>query len=255
MPPREAPRPQTVLILGATSAMARATANAFAAAGHTLILGARDVEESQCIAQDIETRYGVRCIPLPFDALDFAEHENFLAACETAAGKMPDGLVVFFGYMTAQETAQQSFEEARKTIDTNLTAVISVTEPFARHCEQRRGGFIAVVSSVAGDRGRQSNYLYGAAKAGLSAYLQGLRNRLYRSHVFVTTIKPGFVDTKMTFGMPLPRPLVVSPETAGKAIYRAIIRRKNVAYVPFFWQFIMLLIRSIPEAQFKKMKL
>jgi decaprenylphospho-beta-D-erythro-pentofuranosid-2-ulose 2-reductase len=154
-----------------------------------------------------------------------------------------------------QDVAQENFAEARATVSINLTAAISVLEPFALICEQRRGGFIGVVSSVAGDRGRQSNYIYGASKAGLSAYTQGLRNRLHKVGVPVTTIKPGFVDTKMTFGLPLPKPLVASPAAAGKAIHRAVTRGRDVAYVPFFWQYIMLLIRAIPEWQFKKMKL
>ena len=255
MPQLNEVTPQVVVILGATSAMARATAAAFAAAGHTLLLGARDRVENEAIARDLATRYEVSCTALEFDALNFGEHANFLKICEVAAGQVPDGLVIFFGYMTEQEIAQRDFAEARKTVDVNLTAAMSLCEAFAPLCEHRRSGFIAVVSSVAGDRGRQSNYIYGASKAGLTAYLQGLRNRLFKYNTYVTTIKPGFVDTKMTFGLPLPKPLVASPETAGRAIYQAIVRRKNEAYVPFFWQFIMLLIRNIPEWQFKKMKL
>ncbi|MBI3118427.1 MAG: SDR family oxidoreductase [Candidatus Hydrogenedentes bacterium] len=247
--------PQTVMILGATSAMARATAAEFARAGYQLILGARNQEENQIIAADLRTRHGGQCTALAFDALDFDLHGAFLKHCAEAAGAWPDGLVVFFGYMTEQERAQQDFSAARQTIDANLTAVVSVVEQFAARCEERRSGFIGVVSSVAGDRGRQSNYIYGASKAGLTAYLAGLRNRLFKANVSVTTIKPGFVDTKMTYGLPLPQPLVATPEAAGKAIYRAIARRKDVVYVPFFWRYIMLLIKSIPEWQFKKMKL
>jgi len=246
---------QTVIVLGATSAMAQATARAFAREGYALILGARDAEEAGFIAQDLGLRHEVDCHALPFDALDFASHAGFLDACAAKAGAMPEGLLIFFGYMTEQEQAQQLFDEARRTVDCNLTAVMSITEPFAAACEARGHGFIGVVSSVAGDRGRQSNYIYGAAKAGLNAYLQGLRNRLFKHNVHVTTIKPGFVDTKMTFGLPLPKPLVISPEKAGEDIWRAVDKGRNEAYVPFFWRYIMLLIRSIPEWQFKKMKL
>ena len=246
---------RSVLILGATSAMARATAAAFAEDGHPIILGGHDAAENDLIAADLRVRYGGPVYTVPFDARDFPSHAHFWEDCTAVAGAAPHGVLIFFGYMVEQDVAQEQFAEARATISINLTAVISVLEPFARVCEQRREGFIGVVSSVAGDRGRQSNYIYGASKAGLSAYTQGLRNRLHKVGVPVTTIKPGFVDTKMTFGLPLPKPLVASPAAAGKAIHRAVSRGQDVAYVPFFWRYIMLIIRSIPEWQFKKMKL
>jgi short-subunit dehydrogenase len=131
---------------------------------------------------------------------------------------------------------------------------VSLLEQFAARFEERGEGFIAAISSVAGDRGRQSNYIYGASKAGLSAYLEGLRNRLYHRGVHVTTIKPGFVDTKMTFGLP-GLFLVASPQQAAKAMYAAIVKKKNTAYVPWFWRYIMLIIRHVPDWQFKKMRM
>jgi short-subunit dehydrogenase len=242
-----------VVVLGATSSIARATAQAFAAAGYAVVLGARDPEENARLAADIAVRHGVPCTALPFDAEACATHPAFTAECARALGGAVDGLVLCFGFMAAQADCQRDFALARRTIDVNFTGAVSILECFAADFEARGVGFIGVLSSVAGDRGRQSNYIYGSAKAGLSTYLQGLRNRLHKAGVSVTTIKPGFVDTKMTFGLPLPGPLVASPERAGAAICRAILARRDVAYVPFFWRYIMLLIRCIPEWQFKKM--
>ncbi|HEY3123583.1 MAG TPA: SDR family NAD(P)-dependent oxidoreductase, partial [Thermoanaerobaculia bacterium] len=150
--------------------------------------------------------------------------------------------------------AQVDFSEAKRILDTNLIAAVSIFNLLAEHLEARGEGFLCALSSVAGERGRQSNYLYGAAKAGLSTYLQGLRNRLDRSGVRVVTIKPGFVDTRMTFGRP-GMFLVASPEKAGRQIVDAIVKGNDVRYVPGFWRPVMLAIRAIPERLFKRMRL
>lgn len=247
--------PKSVVILGATSAMARACALDFASRGYRVILAARDAEECQLLATDIRVRYNTRCDALSFDAEEFEEHQGLVSVCESQLEGPPGGVIFFAGYMAEQAVAEKDFAEARKMIDVNLTAAVSVLERFAAHMAQRGSGFIGIVSSVAGDRGRASNYLYGMTKAGLTAYASGLRNRLFKQGVAVTTIKPGFVDTKMTFGLPLPGPLVASPEKAGGDICRAVLAGKNVVYVPFFWRFIMLIIQHLPEFQFKKMKL
>jgi short-subunit dehydrogenase len=139
-------------------------------------------------------------------------------------------------------------------LDSNFTAAVSVLNLAADYFAARRGGFLCVLSSVAGDRGRQSNYLYGAAKGGLTVYLQGLRNRLSRSGVQVTTVKPGFVDTPMTYGKP-GLFLTATPERAARGILRAIRRRKDEVYVPGFWRWIMEIVRTVPECVFKRMKL
>jgi len=244
---------KSVVILGATSGMARGTAGAFAEAGYALVLAARDSEENETLAADIRVRYGVPCHALPFDGTDFAAHEKFVIACEAALGTNPTGAVLAFGYMADQVTAQRDLAEVRHMVDANLTGAISILECFARVFEARGSGFLGVLSSVAGERGKQSNYIYGATKAGLTCYLEGLRVRLFKSNVTVTTIQPGFVDTKMTYGLPLPGPLVASPEAAGRAIFRAVTRGKDEAYVPFFWRYIMMIIKAIPRWQFKKM--
>ena len=144
--------------------------------------------------------------------------------------------------------------EARRILDTNFTGCVSALEILARRFEARRAGFIAALSSVAGDRGRQSNYLYGAAKGGLSTYLQGLRNRLHHSGVRVVTIKPGFVDTAMTYGRP-GLFLVASPERVARAVYRALRGGQDVVYVPWFWRPVMFAMRGVPERLFKRLRL
>jgi short-subunit dehydrogenase len=241
-----------VVVVGSTSAIARATANEFAKRGWAVAVAARDEEENELIAADIRVRHDGEAHALPFDAEDFESHEAFMDRCERALDARIDGVVVCFGYMEEQDQAQKDFAIARRTVDVNYTAAISILERFAALFEKRQRGFIGAVSSVAGDRGRQSNYIYGSAKAGLSIYLEGLRNRLHHVGVPVTTIKPGFVDTKMSWGQV---PFAASPESAGRAVVNAIEKKKNVVYVPFFWRYIMLLIRHIPEWQFKKMKM
>jgi hypothetical protein len=157
--------------------------------------------------------------------------------------------------MPVQAEAQADFDKARRAIDTNFTGAVSILERFAAVFETRQSGFIVALSSVAGDRGRQSNYIYGASKGGLTVYLEGLRNRLYKAKVQVLTVKPGFMDTKMTYGMPLPGPLVATPEQAARDIFRALRKGKDTVHVRFFWRYIMLIIRHIPEWQFKKMNI
>jgi decaprenylphospho-beta-D-erythro-pentofuranosid-2-ulose 2-reductase len=245
----------SVVLLGSTSGMMRATADAFAATGYALVLAARDDEENTILASDLALRHGVPCHALHFDAAAVDTHEAFVAECEAVLGTRPTGLVLGFGYMAAQEDAQRDMAETRAMIDVNLIGTFSILERFAAAFEDRGSGFMGVLSSVAGERGKPSNYIYGATKAGLTCYLEGLRVRLHKSNVTVTTIQPGFVDTPMTYGLPLPGPLVASPAQAGKAIFLAVTRGKDVAYVPFFWRYIMCIIRCIPRWQFKKMNM
>jgi short-subunit dehydrogenase len=233
--------------------MASALAREFAAHKFDLVLGGRDREELSALASDLSLRYGVRTAILPFDALDSRTHASTLRSFLSQAGNALEGVVVCIGYLGDQAKGQSDWEEARLILETNFTGCVSALNILANHFVLRRAGFICAISSVAGDRGRQSNYLYGAAKAGLSTYLQGLRNRLFPAHVKVTTVKPGFVDTRMTYGRPGVF-LVASPESVAKSIFRAIVTGKEVLYVPWFWRFIMLIVQSIPEAIFKRMR-
>ncbi len=244
---------KSVVILGGASTVARAIAHEFGRAGYHLVLADFDQAENERIAADVRVRCNVPCTAIPFDALAYDTHEAVFDSCTQTLGAQPDGVVLCFGFMAEQKDCEANFALAQRTIDTNFTGAVSILEVFARAFEARKSGFIAALSSVAGDRGRQSNYIYGAAKGGLTTYLQGLRNRLHSANVQVTTIKPGFMDTKMTYGMDLPGPLTASPEQAARAIFKAIEKRKNDAYVLFMWRYIMLIIKSIPEFQFKKM--
>jgi decaprenylphospho-beta-D-erythro-pentofuranosid-2-ulose 2-reductase len=245
----------SVVILGSTSGIVRATAHAYAEAGYALVLAARDDEENEILAADIRVRHGVTCHALHFDGADVAAHPKFVTDCEAALGTNPTGLILGFGYMAEQEAAQRDMTEVQKMVDANLTGAISILERFAAVFEERGSGFMGVLSSVAGERGKQSNYIYGATKAGLTCYLEGLRVRLFKANVTVTTIQPGFVDTKMTYGLPLPGPLVATPEQAGRAIFKAVSKGQDEAYVLFFWRYIMLIIKAIPRWQFKKMSM
>ena len=244
----------TVLILGANAGIGRALAGEFASHQHDLILAGRDLEELQALAADLNLRHNVSARAERVDVLDFDILESRLAACIALAGNSLEGVVLCTGYLGDPETARKDLNEARRILDTNFTGSALALNVMANYFEQKRRGFICALSSVAGERGRQSNYLYGSAKGGLSTYLQGLRNRLYHSGVHVITVKPGFVDTRMAFGK-VKLPLVAPPEAVARDIYHAVERRKNIVYVPWFWRFIMLMVCSIPEGLFKKLRM
>lgn len=245
-----------VLILDATSGIARALAHRLSQDGHSLILAGRNHEELTRIAADLRLRHHVNAEVAEFSALDYASHPEFFENCIRQTSGRLHGVLLCYGDMLPQAATEKSFDDARRVIDVNFTSAVSILSQAATYLEERKSGFIGVISSVAGDRGRQSNYTYGAAKAGLSAFTQGLRNRLYKSGVHVLTIKPGFVATRMTAGLLNPKsPLVASPEKVANDIVRAIKRRRTVLYTPWFWRPIMTLICSIPESIFRKMKL
>jgi decaprenylphospho-beta-D-erythro-pentofuranosid-2-ulose 2-reductase len=244
---------RSVVLIGATSTVARCIARECARDGYDLVLAAIEYDELEEIATDIRARSEVLCATLPFDACAPETHEQFAQDCQDALDGVPTGVILCAGYMPDQEKSQQNYEQTKATIDINFTGAASVLNAFANRFEARRSGFIAAISSCAGDRGRESNYTYGAAKAGLTAYLSGLRNRLFHSGVHVTTVKPGFMDTKMTYGMSLPKPLVASPEDAAVAIWDAIKKQKDEVYVLWFWRYIMLIIRHVPEFIFKRL--
>jgi short-subunit dehydrogenase len=244
------------LILGASSGIGKAVARRLAIRGTPLILAGRDAEDLERTAADLRVRYGVEAQPLPFDATDYDGHPAFFESCLSRLDGSLAGVVLCHGDMADQAEAQRDFALARRMIDVNFTSAVSVLERAAEYLQRRGGGYICGVSSVAGDRGRQSNYLYGSTKAALSAYLQGLRNRLARSGVAVVIVKPGFVDTAMTWGLLKPgSPLVADPDRVAADICRAIDRRRDQIYTPWFWRWIMLIIRGIPEPIFKRMKL
>lgn len=244
---------KTVLIIGATSSIAKAIAVQLAHQGKALHLAGRDAEEVERTAQDLAIRYQVPVSWSQFEATAYHTHVDFFEKAIAQMGQL-EGVIVSLGELGDQVQAQTDFSQAQRIIESNYTGVVSILTPVANYLEQQRQGYIIGISSVAGDRGRQSNYIYGSAKGALSLFLQGLRSRLAKVGVQVLTVKPGFVDTKMTFGKS-GMFLVAKPDQVAKAILRARDRRKNIVYVPWFWFWIMLIIRSIPEPIFKKLKL
>ncbi len=240
-----------ILIIGAKSDIARALARQYAENGYDLYLAARQAGSLEPLAQDISVRFGrkVRCAEL--DMLDFDNHQAFYDSLE----EKPLGVISAVGYLGDQEKAQSDFVEARTILDTNYTSVVSMLNIIADDFAARRSGFIVGISSVAGDRGRKANYLYGSAKAALTTYLSGLRNRLHDHKVRVLTVKPGFVNTRMTKGMGLPEKLTAEPEEVAKAIFTAQQGNRNELYCRWIWKYIMLIIKSIPEWKFKGMSI
>ena len=241
------------LILGATSPIARAVAAEYASQGWSVTLAARQPERAVEIAEDLALRHGVPTRGVHFDALDMDEHAALITSVEGELGPLHMALVAF-GDMGDQEASQQDIEQARKVIDVNYTGAVSICEAIAARMSERGAGSIVGISSVAGERGRQSNYIYGSAKGALSLYLQGLRNRLHPEGVHVMTAKLGFVDTPMTYGLDTRIP-IASPEQVGRALWRAQQKGTDVLYYPKFWAGIMGVIRAIPEAVFKRLKL
>ena len=229
-----------ILILGASSDIGVALAQEFTRRGDTVILAARNANVTT------SPRHNV-----PFDALDFQSHQTWF----NSLPQVPDITICLFGYLGDQKKAETDWNEARTIIESNYTGAVSILNVVAAKYKTLGKGMIVGFSSVAGERGRQSNFIYGSAKAGFTAYLSGLRNSLYPAGVHVMTVKPGFMYTKMTKGLKLPPSLTAKPDAVAKKVVRAIDSRKNVIYVMGIWRLIMLVIRSIPEFIFKKLKL
>lgn len=241
----------TLLILGAGSDMAVAIARKFASEKYDIQLAGRNIAALVPQQQDLQVRYNVNATTHLFDATDFGSHSGFY----TGLPAVPDMTICVFGYLGSQEKAQENWQEAATIINSNYTGAVSILNVVAESYAARKQGTIIGISSVAGERGRQSNYMYGSAKAGFTAYLSGLRNRLFRSDVHVMSVQPGFVNTRMTSHLPLPPLLTAQPETVATAIFKAVKRKKNVLYVKWHWRYIMLIIKLIPEGIFKKLSL
>lgn len=242
-----------ILIVGATSAMAEACARLWTQRGDQLYLAARNDKQLQSIAADLKTRGAQRVGAKVFDANDFAQHAALLAD----ATRFMDGLdtvLIAHGTLSDQERAQTDVNYALGEITTNGTSVVALMSIAGEQLAAQGHGAIAVISSVAGDRGRQSNYVYGSAKALVSAFASGLRQRLAKKGVHVVTIKPGFVDTPMTAHLKKGA-LWAKPDQVARDISQAIDKGRTVVYTPGFWRFIMLIIKHIPEFVFVKISL
>lgn len=240
-----------LLILGAQSDIAKSVARRFAANGTNLYLAHLNKKDIEDFAKDLEIRYKIKAIPFVFDALAYKTHKKFYYSLP----EKTDGVITVFGYLGDNAEALQNFTESEKIIDTNYKGAVSILNIISEDFLKRKSGFIAGISSVAGDRGRQSNFIYGSAKSGFTAYLSGLRNLLSKSGIHVLTIKPGFVNTQMTEGMDLPKALTIEPDDAAEYIFRAWNNKKDVIYIMPVWRYIMLIIIHIPEFIFKKLSL
>lgn len=241
----------TILILGSGSDIARAIARKFASAGYNLQLAARNEEQLRRLQKDLEGRYGVTVSCHPFDAENYDSHPAFINGLPLT----PNVVVYAAGVMHEQKDASESWNKAKNMIDVNYVGAISVLNLLATEFTKMGSGCIIGISSVAGERGRGSNYLYGSTKAAFTAYLSGLRNQLFEKGVRVITVKPGFVYTKMTREINLSPKLSVQPERVAEAIYSAVNKGKDVIYVKPLWHVIMLVIRCLPESIFKRTKL
>lgn len=242
-----------ILILGATSALAQETAKNFAKDGASFVLVARSAYKLNAISGDLSVRGAKEVETIEADLTDIARHQEILdAALKPFAGL--DMALVAYGTLGDQQLCERDVQAALQELATNATSVIALLTLLANYFEQQKRGCIAVISSVAGDRGRQSNYVYGAAKGAVTVFLQGLRNRLAKKGVAVITIKPGMVDTPMTAHMRKGL-LFANPKKVGHGIYEAMLKRKEVAYVPGYWRLVMWIIKSIPEPVFKKLNI
>ena len=243
-----------ILIIGATSAIAEATARIFAARGEALFLVARNAERLQAIKADLDVRGAVRTATATLDVADVVAQQAIIDQAERELGGL-DIVLIAHGTLSDQGECEKSVAALRREFEVNALSTMALLTILANTFEARRTGTLAVISSVAGDRGRQSNYVYGAAKAAVTAFLSGLRQRLAKSNVDVLTIKPGFVDTPMTANIANKGALWAKPDAVAAGIARAIDKRRNVVYLPGFWALIMLVIKHIPEPVFKKLKL
>lgn len=245
--------PRRILILGATSAIAMAVARELLAPDAHFFLVARNGTKLDALRSDLLTRGAASVDTQIMDLDDTGAHEQMLTNALRTLERI-DLALIAHGVLGDQSQAQASFDVAASILYTNFFSAVSLITWLANYFEQQHHGTLAVISSVAGDRGRKSNYVYGASKGALSIFLDGVRNRVDREGVHVLTIRPGFVATPMTAHLPQ-GPLFAAPTKVAHGIVKAIAGRKDVVYVPGFWRPIMFVINSVPEFIFKKLNL
>ena len=243
---------KNILIIGANSAIAKATARLYAQEHCRLYLLGRDSAALAEQRQDLLIRGASEVDIAPLDVTHFAVHEAVIDQAVGLLGQL-DLVLICHGSLPDQELCQNDFDAALEAFNINALSVISLLTHLCRHMMTQNSGCIAVITSVAGDRGRQSNYVYGAAKGMVSRYLQGLRGRLFPHNIDVVDIRPGFVDTPMTEHLPK-GPLWASPEQVAQAVVKGIAKRRTTVYAPAFWRLIMLIVRCIPEFLFKRLR-
>jgi short-subunit dehydrogenase len=251
--PKAQASPMRFLILGATSAIAMAMASRLASKGASFFLVARDPAKLDAVHNDLLTRGAAKVGTCVADLDNTAAHPDILASAEKFLGAI-DVALIAHGTLGDQEQSQSDYVAAEAILRTNFLSAVSLITWLANYFQEKRQGTLAVISSVAGDRGRKSNYVYGASKGALNIFLDGVRNRIDRNGVQVLTIRPGFVDTPMTAHLPK-GPLFASPAKVANGILTAIEKRKDIVYVPGYWALIMFVIRNIPQSIFKKLNL
>lgn len=242
---------KNILLLGANSDIATAIGREFASKGSNIFLASRNIKNMEAETRHLELLYKVKSKFFYFDASDFDSHNNFLNSIDENI----DGVVICFGNMPIQEDAQKNFELTKECLEVNYVGAVSILEILARYFIKKKNGWIVGVSSVAGDRGRGSNYIYGSSKAALTTYLQGLNHRLSSHNIHVMLVKPGFVETKLTAELDLPSILTASKEEVAKNIFKALSKQKNEIYIRPIWRFIMILIKLLPYWIFKRSNL
>ena len=250
---QEAATAQRILALGATSAIAQATLRLLAERGAVFFLVGRNAVKLAAVRDDLLTRGAGAVTAFAADLDETSAHPAMLAHAVSVLGRL-DVALLAHGVLGDQSEAEKDYATAEAILQTNFLSAVSLVTWLANYFEAERRGSIAVVSSVAGDRGRKSNYVYGASKGGLTIFLDGVRNRIDRAGVQVLTIKPGFVATPMTAHLKK-NALFAEPGRIGRDIVRAIDRRKDVVYTPPFWGLIMLMVRGIPRRIFKRLNL
>ena len=241
-----------IVIVGANSAIAKATARLYAEKGHAFFLAGRNEAALSELANDLRVRGASKADYRCLDVLDGDEHAELVSAASDALERI-DVVLISHGSLPDQARCEDDFELAQRELAINGTSVVSLAGRFANTLKQQEHGVLAVVTSVAGDRGRQPNYLYGAAKSLVSTYLQGLRGRLLPYGVHVVDIRPGLVDSPMTAHMEK-GPLWTTPEQVASRIVKAVYKQRHTVYAPGYWRIIMAVVRSIPDFLFKRMK-
>lgn len=242
-----------LLAVGGTSKIAQEVLKCFAGTGAEFFITGRDEVKLAAVSADLLIRGAAKVVTSRLDLNDVGRHPQLYNEAVTCLGGL-DVMLIAHGTLPDQALCQRDVDLTLRELRTNFLSAVSLLTLFANYFEENRSGCLAVISSVAGDRGRQSNYVYGAAKAALTVFLQGLRNRLFKAGVTVITVKPGFVDTPMT-ALLSKNFLYADPAVVGRRIFKAIIKRQEVVYVPWFWRWIMMIVRFIPERIFKRMRL
>ena len=242
---------KTVLILGAKSDIGIAIARKFALEGYDIQLAGRNLEEVESIKKDLQTRFDVNIKAYDFDTINYSGYLDFINELKN----LPDVVICTIGNMPPQKFCEENLDLRTNVFRANFEGPANILSEIANLFEKRSYGTIVGISSVAGERGRASNYIYGSAKAGFTAFLSGLRNRLYKSNVNVITVLPGPVFTKMTKGLPLPKLLTNTKENVADDIFKAVINKKDIVYTSKIWKLLIFIIKSIPEAIFKTKKI